>query len=177
VIAIAVLATAAVAAAVLASRDGAEGASDRRPRCGLLPPGTEFPEGAAGPAVVDLRPGTPEGLDGRLDMGFPWPTRSVAAYQDDDSFLLVVYEDGATVDDVLAYLRVAPPRAGWQLQSSDAPDPAARSLGALRYMKEGAPTVLLHFYDPSGGDQLRFGEEFGVQGPWVEVSLEGEGFG
>lgn len=179
--AIAILIVAALVAVLLSTRDSGEsegrasnGASDQ---ASSSDGGEAIPGWAQVDGTINLDIGRPDDLDARFDIGFPWPTRSVAAYSDASSFLLVVYEDGATLDDVLAFLREVPGDAGWVLASSEHPDPSSRSLGSLTFTQAGQPEVRLHFYDPSGGDQLRFGEEYGVQGPWVEVSLRGEGFG
>lgn len=136
-----------------------------------------LPSWAQQSGTIELQAGSPDGLPRRFDVGCPFPAPSVAAYEDESSFLLVVYAEGAAQEDVLPFLAHAPASEGWTFSTSEEPDPSAWSLGALRFEREGSPAVALHFYDPSGGDQLRLGEEYGVQGPWIEAQFEVEGFG
>lgn len=158
-----VIMSGSISAAVVLSRDDSSTAGADRP----------------GSSTIDTRPqvelvaGVPDRLPDALDIDFPFPSPSIAAYADESSFLLVVYAEGAVHADVRSFFETAPIVEEWVETGADEAEPGARSLGSIMYERDGSPSVSLHFYDPSGGDQLRFQEEFGVRGPWVEVRFDG----
>ena len=123
---------------------------------------------SSGPLRVGLPDDVPPGFPRTFP--FPAPSKAVAWPQRRDAFTVVVYAEGVTHSDVVAFLEQHTADVGWHLEDLTAADPSARSLGTQVYVNDrGTETVTLEFYDPSGGDQLRFAEEFGVTGPWINV--------
>lgn len=151
--------------------------------------------GADEPAAeqADLEAVHPEGYETALtdlEFPFPGPARLIGdvevseqveepPYQYVEEFSMLVYAEGATVEDVQEFLSDAPAAAGWELVDTIGPDPSSRSLGSMTWRSssgiESTRTVTIAFYDPSGSDQVVAGEATGVQGPWLDVSVADEG--
>lgn len=164
------LGLAIVAALVLAANDSGESAGDA--------PGPTTAANTSQAPTEPLRTGLPNGIPDfatRGDLGgFPYPAPGEVAYVGSSGFTLIVVAP-VYADEVVNFLADEAANGTWVLADQSPADPSIRRIALFVFESASDPDqrVTLEVYDPSGGEQLGLIDQFGFQGPWIDVTIQG----